>query len=188
MPYFQCPRCGGTDSYGQWEQRFTSQNITYRDNQNRQVGNSNGGFGVTNVRQQYCKSCVSVKMDMKFTQRDFKILGIVALVAIGVPMIISLVTYLAVSVGSLTSRVNSQSLANVFSGQDLAYYISSAAVFLVGSVGVAIYRKVWIKKEDKKFLNDRFYRPRPPRSKKFLFSWLTLIFIGLNALYLFTVT
>ena len=184
MPYFQCPRCGGTDSYGQWEQRFTNQNITYRDNNNRQVGSSNGGFGVSNVRQQYCNSCVSVKMDMKFSKQDWRILGAVAKVLVA----LTLINLLFVGAIKLKDKLNFHSIESISIPNNGTYFLISFIAFCLGSASIFLFRKIWIKKEDKKFLDDRFYRPRPPRSKKFMFGWFILIFICINALYLFSLT
>ena len=184
MPYFQCPRCGGTDSFGQWEQRFNNQNITYRDNQNRQVGTSNGGFGVSNVRQQYCRSCMSVKMDMKFTQKDFKILGIVALLFFGIPMLLSLATNIAVGLSGLSSGISFGSFKETIAQLSLNYYLIASLLLLVGLLFITVYRKAWIRKEDKKFLGDRFYKPKPPRSKKFMYGWFIVVFLASNISYL----
>ena len=183
MPYFQCPRCGGTDSFGQWEQRFNSQNISYRDNHNRQVGTSNGGFGVSNVRQQYCRSCMSVKMDLKFTQKDFKILGIAILLFLGVSLILNLGGLIITGISALVWAI-SVSLPELSLPQDTSFFIFSSGFFLLGLLVVATYRKLWIRKEDKKFLRDRFYRPKPPRSKKLMFVWFTLLFAFANLCYL----
>ena len=185
MPYFQCPRCGGTDSFGQWEQRFNSQNISYRDNQNRQVGTSNGGFGVSNVRQQYCRSCMSVKMDMKFTQKDFKILGLVALLFFGIPVLINIGRNIAIGAGELSSGVSLGSIQEISSLQTTNYYIITSLLFIMGLALVAVLRKVSIRKEDKKFLRDRFYKPKRPRSKKFMYGWFIVVFLLSNISYLF---
>ena len=184
MPYFQCPRCGGTDSFGQWEQRFNNQNVTYRDNHNRQVGTSNGGFGVSNVRQQYCRSCMSVKMDMKFTQKDFKVLGFVALLFFGIPMLISLATNIAVGVGSLSIGISLSSVQDTLARQSAIYFLTVAISLGLGISLIVMLRKFWVRKEDKKFLQDRFYKPKPPKSKKFMFSWFLVLFLGSNIAYL----
>lgn len=183
MPYFECPRCGGNDSFGQWEQRFSSQNISYRDNQNRQVGTSNGGFGVSNVRQQYCRSCMSVKMDLKFTQKDFKILGIAILLFFGVSLVLTLGGLIFTGISGLVLAI-SASLPELSYEQDASFFIYSSGFFLIGLLVIAISRKLWIRKEDKKFLRDRFYRPKPPRSKKLMFGWFTLLFVFANLCYL----
>jgi hypothetical protein len=184
MPYFQCPRCGGTDSFGQWEQRFNSQNISYRDNQNRQVGTSNGGFGVSNVRQQYCRSCMSVKMDMKFTQKDFKILGIVALLFFGIPILLSVGTNLAIGIVGIFSAFSVGSIRESSAQLSSTYYLISSLALIAGLVCITILRKSWIRKEDKKFLRDRFHKPKPPKSKKFMLGWFFFIYFVSNISYL----
>lgn len=65
MGYWQCPRCGGTSSYKQREQKFTNNYET-------------GGVGVRNTRETYCYSCMSVKMDYRLSPGDWKVIRWVA--------------------------------------------------------------------------------------------------------------
>ena len=184
MPYYQCPRCGGNDSYGQWEQRFHNQNITFRDNQNRQVGSSNGGFGVSNIRQQYCRSCMSVKMDLKFTTQDFKVVGVIALILVGLSSLTTLFAYLGSYFNQISENPKQVSFIENFVQQPSIYYLASSSFLFLGIIGMYIFRKIWIKREDRKFLRDRFYKPRPPRSKKFQYGWLVGFYLVLNIVYL----
>jgi hypothetical protein len=147
------------------------------------VGTSNGGFGVSNVRQQYCRSCMSVKMDLKFTQKDFKILGFAILLFVGVSLLLTLGGLIITGISALVWAI-SVSLQELSIPQDTSFFIYSSGFFLLGLLVVATYRKLWIRKEDKKFLRDRFYRPKPPRSKKLMFGWFTLLFVFANLCYL----
>jgi len=187
MPYFQCPRCGGTDSFGQWEQRFNNQNITYRDNQNRQVGSSNGGFGVSNVRQQYCSACMSVKMDMKFTQKEVKTVGIAILILVGMSALYGLGIQIFLAFENFTSSVKSPSITTTIGQLGPTYYGISGAIFLFGCSAIQVYRKIWIRNQDKKFLQDRFHKPRLAKSLRFMLFWFTLIFVVSNVIYLFLI-
>jgi hypothetical protein len=184
MPFYQCPRCGGTDSYGQWEQRFNSPDITYRDNQNRQVGSSNGGFGVSNVRQQYCQSCMSVKMDLKFSQQDLKVLGTVAKFLIGGSLIYFIFVKVVQFLSGVKNGFYSDSLLGVTEKLSPLFYAVSGTSFLFGCIVLSLMRKVMISREDRKFLKDRFHKPKRQRSKKFFFTWYLVAFITINAIYL----
>ena len=65
MGYWQCPRCGGTSSYKQREQKFTNNYET-------------GGVNIRNTRETYCYSCMSVKMDYHLSKEDWKTIRWVA--------------------------------------------------------------------------------------------------------------
>jgi hypothetical protein len=184
MPYYQCPRCGGNNSFGQWEQRFNNQNITYRDNQNRQVGSSNGGFGVSNVRQQYCSSCVSVKMDMKFTQSEIKFVayGIIGFVV--VTTVLSLGSVMISNAKDFFSNIDSRAINDSFQQLGTVFYGISGTIFLIGMASILLYRKLWIRKQDQLFLKDRFHKPRAPKSFKFLSGWFFFLYVLTNAIYI----
>ena len=95
MPYYQCPRCGNMDPYFQTEQVFgNSGSQNYYDSRGSYAGRSSGGVNVRNVRQAYCRHCVSVKMDTYLTAGEKKFLFISALVVAAA----ILVTWLAISI------------------------------------------------------------------------------------------
>jgi len=127
---------------------------------------------------------MSVKMDMRFTQNDFKILGIVALLFFGIPILLSLATNIAVGVSGLSSGVSLDAIQEVSSLQNPNFYIISSLLLIIGLSLVALLRKVTIRKEDKKFLRDRFYKPKPPRSKKFFYGWFIVVYLVSNIAYM----
>lgn len=183
MPYFQCPRCGGTDTYGQWEQRFNSQNITYKNPQGRVVGSSDGGFGVSNVRQQYCSSCVSVKMDMKLTASDWKVIRLIGIGFFFFMIGSLIVTGLGSAMASIGS-IGTTPIADNFQSAPPAYFIVNAAAIFLLVVGRKIYKNIWIRRQDKLFLRDRFYKPVPPKSAMKIYIWILLLLMAANITYL----
>jgi hypothetical protein len=95
MAYYLCPRCGGTESFGQWEQNFRNTSTTVYDNYKQPIGSTNLGMGVSNIRQQYCVTCLSVKMDIRYSPEDLNNL-VNLILGIGKMM---------VTIVSLTSRL-----------------------------------------------------------------------------------
>lgn len=191
MPHYQCPRCGGTESFGQWEQRLNNRSVTYYDNLKQPVGSSNNGFSVSNVRQQYCVSCVSVKMDFRLSAEDMIFIGnllrgIVKLITATVRMAFRLIT-----------RIAPYSLIAVLFGalflaiQDLDRQLPNWYVLVNVSVGVAlyifieIYRKFKIKKQDKMFLRDRFYDIKSSTSRKRSYWYAVIVLALINITYLY---
>ena len=127
---------------------------------------------------------MSVKMDMKFTKKDFKILGIVALLFFGIPLLINIGSNIAIGVGDLLSGASLGSIQEISNLQSPNYYIITSLFFIVGLLLVTVYRKVSISRKVKKCLRDRFYEPKPPRSKKFMYGWFIVVFLVSNVSYL----
>jgi hypothetical protein len=190
MPYYQCPRCGGTDSFGQWEQRFKNTNVSYYDNQRHPIGSSNNGFGVSNVRQQYCVNCVSVKMDLRLSADD---LNFISNLFRGIGNLISAIFEFVVRI---ISRSAPYLLIFVFIGL-LSLTIESTertlpSWYIPGTCGVGvallifieIYRKVRIRQEDKKFLRDRFHKIKPVANRTRLYFISVSLQILSNLAYL----
>ena len=198
MPFYQCPRCGGTDSFGQWEQRFKNTNVSYYDNQRHPIGSSDNGFGVSNVRQQYCVNCVSVKMDFKLSVDD---INFIRNLFSGLGKLITAMFELIVRVISRVVRVISRAapyfllfvlfvilyltIENVNRPLPKLYLVSNLSVSLTLVLFVEISRKLRIRKEDNKFLKDRFHKIQLPiRRKRFYFISLLVLLVG-NATYLY---
>lgn len=190
MPYYQCPRCGGTDSFGQWEQRFKNTNVSYYDNQRHPVGSSNNGFGVSNVRQQYCVNCVSVKMDLRLSADDLNFIsnlfrGIGNLISAIFEFVVRLISRSApyllifVFIGLLSLSIESteRPLPNW-------YILGNCGLGVALLVFIEIYRKVRIRQEDKKFLRDRFHKIKPVANRKRLYFISVSLQILSNLAYL----
>lgn len=73
MGYFQCPRCYGTDSFKQREQKF------------RNLGDS--GVGISNVIQRYCRRCSHVKMGYTKTAIDWYLISAAVFFFLTLPLI-----------------------------------------------------------------------------------------------------
>ena len=190
MPYYQCPRCGGTDSFGQWEQRFKNTNVSYYDNQKHPIGSSNNGFGVSNVRQQYCVNCVSVKMDFKLSADDLNFIGnlfrgignlISVMVNFVVRMLSRTVPYVLICV-----LLGLLSLAMENTDRPLPpwYILGNCGLGVALFVLIEIYRKVRIRQEDKNFLRDRFHKIQAPVNRKRLYFISVSLQILSNLAYL----
>jgi len=191
MPYYQCPRCGGTDSFGQWEQRFKNTNVSYYDNQRHPVGSSNNGFGVSNVRQQYCVNCVSVKMDFRLSADDLNFIsnlfrGIGNLISAMAEFVVRIISRIApyvlicILIGLLSLTVE-----NI---EHPTWYIpGNCGLGIALFVFIEIYRKVRIRKEDNRFLRDRFHKIQTPvnRRRLYFIAVCTQIMINLTFLYLY---
>ena len=190
MPYYQSPSCGGTDSFGQWEQRFKNTNVSYYDNQRHPVGSSNNGFGVSNVRQQYCVNCVSVKMDLRLSADD---LNFISNLFRGIGNLISAIFEFVVRI---ISRTAPYVLICILIG---LLYLTRENVerplptwYIPGNCGlgvalliiIEIYRKVRIRQEDKKFLRDRFHKIQPVVNSKRLYFLSVSLQILSNLAYL----
>jgi len=193
MPRYQCPRCGGTDSFGQWEQRFKSKNVSYYDNGRHPIGSSDNGFGVSNVRQQYCKNCVSVKMDFTLTPDDINFIrnllrGIGNLISQLIEMIVRVISRTApYFLLTILFVVLYLTIEGVNRPLPKIYLVANLFVSLTLFLFIEIYRKLRIRKEDNKFLNDRFYKIKLPiRRKRFYFiSSLMLIIVNTTYLYIY---
>lgn len=191
MPFYQCPRCRGTDSFGQWEQRFKNTNVSYYDNQRHPIGSSDNGFGVSNVRQRYCVNCVSVKMDFKLSVDDiifirnlFSGLGklITAMFELIVRVISRATPYFLLFILFVILYLT---IENVNRPLPKLYLVANLSVSLTLFLFVEIYRKLRIRKEDNKFLEDRFHKIQLPiRRKRFYFISLLVLLVG-NATYLY---
>ena len=191
MPYYQCPRCGGTDSFGQWEQRLKNTNVTYFDNQRHPVGSSNNGFGVSNVRQQYCVSCVSVKMDWKLSAEDLNFLSnlfrgignlISAMVKLAVRVIFHTAPYVLVLILIVPLSLGIQDIERPLPTWYLPANLSFSLVLLIL---IEIYRKVRIRKEDNKFLRDRFHKIQTPSTRRRLYFVFLCSQILINLIFLY---
>jgi hypothetical protein len=192
MPRYQCPRCGGTDSFGQWEQRFKNTNVSYYDNRRHPIGSSNNGFGVSNVRQQYCANCVSVKMDFILTGDDINFIrnllrGIGNLISALIELIVRVISrsapYILLSIlfGILYLAIES-----VNRPLPKLYLVTNLFVSLSLFLFVETYRKMKIRKEDNKFLKDRYYKLQLPIRRKRIYFISVLILIAANTSYLYT--
>ena len=191
MPYYQCPRCGGTDSFGQWEQRLKNTNVTYFDNQRHPVGSSNNGFGVSNVRQQYCVSCVSVKMDWRLSAEDLNFLSnlfrgignlISAMVKLAVRVIFRTAPYVLVLILIVPLSLGIQDMERPLPTWYLPANLSFSLVLLIL---IEIYRKVRIRKEDNKFLRDRFHKIQTPSTRRRLYFVFVCSQILINLIFLY---
>jgi hypothetical protein len=191
MPYYQCPRCGGTDSFGQWEQRLKNTNVTYFDNQRHPVGSSNNGFGVSNVRQQYCVSCVSVKMDWRLSAEDLNFLSnlfrgignlISAMVKLAVRVIFRTAPYVLVLILIVPLSLGIQDMERPLPTWYLPANLSFSLVLLIL---IEIYRKARIRKEDNKFLRDRFHKIQTPFTRRRLYFVLVCSQILINLIFLY---
>lgn len=139
---------------------------------------------MSNVRQQYCQSCKSVKMDLKFSQQDLKILGTVAKFLIGGSIVYFIIINAVLFLSGVKNELYSYTLSDVDGKLSPVFYAVSGTSFLVGCIVLSLIRKAMISREDKKFLKDRFYKPNRQRSKKFFFTWYLVAFITINAIYL----
>jgi len=190
MPYYQCPRCGGTDSFGQWEQRFKNTNVSYYDNQRHPVGSSNNGFGISNVRQQYCVNCVSVKMDLRLSADD---LNFISNLFRGIGNLISAIFEFVVRIISRTAPyvlililmgLLSLSIENVDRPLPTWYIPGNCGLGVALLLFIEIYRKVRIRQEDKNFLRDRFNKIQVPLNLKRLYFVSVSLQILSNLAYL----
>jgi len=190
MPYYQCPRCGGTDSFGQWEQRFKNTNVSYYDNQRHPVGSSNNGFGISNVRQQYCVNCVSVKMDLRLSADD---LNFISNLFRGIGNLISAIFEFVVRIISRTAPyvlililmgLLSLSIENVDRPLPTWYIPGNCGLGVALLLFIEIYRKVRIRQEDKNFLRDRFHKIQVPLNRKRLYFVSVSLQILSNLAYL----
>ena len=191
MPYYQCPRCGGTDSFGQWEQRFKNTNVSYFDNRRHRIGSSDNGFGVSNVRQQYCVNCVSVKMDFKLSVDDINFVrnlfrGIGNLITAMFELIVRVISRAApYFLLSILFGILYLTIESVNRPLPKLYLVANLFVSLTLFLFVEIYRKLRIRKEDNKFLKDRFHKIQLPiRRKRFYFISLLVLTVA-NATYLY---
>jgi hypothetical protein len=191
MPYYQCPRCSGTDSFGQWEQRFKNTNVSYFDNRRHPIGSSDNGFGVSNVRQQYCVNCVSVKMDFKLSVDDINFVrnlfrGIGNLITAMFELIVRVISRAApYFLLSILFGILYLTIESVNRPLPKLYLVANLFVSLTLFLFVEIYRKLRIRKEDNKFLKDRFHKIQLPiRRKRFYFISLLVLTVG-NATYLY---
>ena len=190
MPYYQCPRCGGTDSFGQWEQRFKNTNVSYFDNRRHPIGSSDNGFGVSNVRQQYCVNCVSVKMDFKLSVDDINFVrnffrGIGNLITAMFELIVRVISRAApYFLLSILFGILYLTIESVNRPLPKLYLVANLFVSLTLFLFVEIYRKLRIRREDDKFLKDRFHKIQLPiRRKRFYFISLLVLTVA-NATYL----
>jgi hypothetical protein len=191
MPYYQCPRCGGTDSFGQWEQRLRNTNVTYYDNQRHPVGSSNNGFGFSNVRQEYCVSCVSVKMDWKLSADDLNFLSnlfrgignlITTMVKLAARIILRTAPYVLLLILIVPLSLGIQDVERPLP----TWYIPanlSFSLFLL--LLIEIYRKVKIRKQDNKFLRDRFHKILRPVNRRRLYFIVACTQISINLTFLY---
>jgi hypothetical protein len=191
MPYYECPLCGGTDSYGQWEQRFKNTNVSYYDNQRHPIGSSNNGFGVSNVRQQYCVSCKTVKMDFKLSPDD---INFVVNLLRGIGNLLSAIIVLVVRIIFRTAPyvliciligVLILTMFNVEPPPPTWYIPAFFGSGITLLLFIEIYRKVRIRKEDNKFLKDRFHKIQAPVSRKRLYFIVLSVQILSNLTYLY---
>jgi hypothetical protein len=140
------------------------------------------------VRQQYCKSCMSVKMDLKFSQQDLKVLGTVTKFLIAGSLFYFIIIKVVLFLSGVKNGFYSDSLSGVTEKLTPLFYAVSGTSFLFGCIVLSLIRKAMISREDRKFLKDRFYKPKRQRSKKFFFMWYLVFFVITNAIYLgFTV-
>lgn len=140
------------------------------------------------MRQQYCKSCMSVKMDLKFSQQDLKVLGTVTKFLIAGSLFYFIIIKVVLFLSGVKNGFYSDSLSGVTEKLTPLFYAVSGTSFLFGCIVLSLIRKAMISREDRKFLKDRFYKPKRQRSKKFFFMWYLVFFVITNAIYLgFTV-
>lgn len=191
MPYYQCPRCGGTDSYGQWEQRLENRNVTYYDNLKQPVGKSNNGFAVSNVRQQYCVKCVSVKMDYRLSAEDLEFIRklftgigktISAMFALAARLVFRTVPYVLVLILIVSLSLGIQDIERPL---PIWYLPANLSFSLVLLILIEIYRKVRIRKEDNKFLRDRFHKIQTPSTRRRLYFVFVCSQILINLIFLY---
>jgi hypothetical protein len=191
MPRYQCPRCGGTDSFGQWEQRFKNANVSYYDNRRHPIGTSDNGFGVSNVRQQYCVNCVSVKMDFTLTADDINFIrnllrGFGNLISALIGLIVRLVSRTApYFLLSILFGVLYLTIEGVNRPLPELYLAANLFVSLTLFLFVEIYRKLRIRSEDNKFLKDRFHKIQLPIKRKRLYFFSLIVLTVSNASYLY---
>jgi len=191
MPRYQCPRCGGTDSFGQWEQRFKNTNVSYYDNRRHPIGTSDNGFGVSNVRQQYCVNCVSVKMDFTLTADDINFIrnllrGFGNLISALIGLIVRLVSRTApYFLLSILFGVLYLTIEGVNRPLPELYLAANLFVSLTLFLFVEIYRKLRIRSEDNKFLKDRFHKIQLPIKRKRLYFFSLIVLTVSNASYLY---
>ena len=191
MPYYQCPRCGGTDSFGQWEQRFKNTNVSYFDNRRHPIGSSDNGFGVSNVRQQYCVNCVSVKMDFKLSVDDINFVrnlfrGVGNLITAMFELIVRVISRAApYFLLSILFGILYLTIENVNRPLPKLYLVANLFVSLTLFLFVEVYRKLRIRKEDEKFLKDRFHKIQLPIRRKRLYFISLLVLTVANATYLY---
>jgi hypothetical protein len=84
------------------------------------------------------------------------------------------------SIGS----IGSASIGDNFQSAPPAYFIVNAAALFIVIVGRKIYTTIWIRKQDKLFLRDRFHKPVPPKSAKKLYIWAFVLATAANIAYL----
>lgn len=191
MPRYQCPRCGGTDSFGQWEQRFKNTNVSYFDNRRNPIGSSDNGFGVSNVRQQYCVSCVSVKMDFTLTADDLNFIrnllrGIGNLISALIELIVRVISRTApYFLLSILFGVLYLTIESVNRPLPKLYLVANQIVILTLFLFVEIYRKLRIRREDNKFLKDRFHKIQMPIKRKRIYFFSIMVLAVANASYLY---
>ena len=191
MPRYQCPRCGGTDSFGQWEQRFKNTNVSYFDNRRHPIGSSDNGFGVSNVRQQYCVNCVSVKMDFKLSVDDINFVrnlfrGVGNLITAMFELIVRVISRAApYFLLSILFGILYLTIENVNRPLPKLYLVANLFVSLTLFLFVEVYRKLRIRKEDEKFLKDRFHKIQLPIRRKRLYFISLLVLTVANATYLY---
>ena len=179
MPFYQCPRCGGSNSYGQWEQRLNNNgNLSVRDNRGHQVGNVSGGFNVQNVRQQYCSSCVSVKMDLKFSAQDWKGLR---------TLVIAFGCFGALALAfqhfqDLSSKAIGSGYGSTIRQHAPTFYVVDLAISLLSLFAVYSVRRIRIRNQDKAFLRDRFYKPKPLPSAAKHYGLVIALIVIINAI------
>lgn len=191
MPRYQCPRCGGTDSFGQWEQRFKKTNVSYYDNRRYPIGSSDNGFGVSNVRQQYCVNCVSVKMDFTLTADDINFIrnllrGFGNLISALIELIVRLISRTApYFLLSILFGVLYLTIESVNRPLPKLYLVANLFVSLTLFLFVEIYRKLRIRIEDNKFLKDRFHKIQLPIKRKRFYFFSLMVLTVANASYLY---
>ena len=191
MPHYQCPRCGGTDSYGQWEQRLENRHVTYYDNLKQPVGKSNNGFGVSNVRQQYCVNCVSVKMDYRLSAEDLEFIrklftgigkAISTIFILAVRVFFRTAPYVLVLILIVSLNLGIQDMERPLPTWYLPANLSFSLVLLIL---IEIYRKGRIRKEDNKFLRDRFHKIQTPSTRMRLYFVFLCSQILINLIFLY---
>ena len=191
MPRYQCPRCGGTDSFGQWEQRFKNTNVSYYDNRRHPIGSSDNGFGVSNVRQQYCVNCVSVKMDFTLTADDINFIrnlfrGIGNLISAMIELIVRVISRTApYFLLSILFGILYLTIESVNRPLPKLYLVANLFVSLTLFLFVEIYRKLRIRREDNKFLKDRFHIIQLPIKRKRFYFFSLMVLTVANASYLY---